>query len=281
MFRRSSRVRPIRGGGVDAALALALRDPAGNALSGSRLRELRATGSAGAEFSAIGDELTPSGVLWHGVNISPIGASEEALAEFGRHLAQRPRRSSSIVGPSHEVRPLWAAMDGAWEAAVREYRWSQPLLLADEELPDLGDVGLRPARPGEEPMVFPAAVAMFREEVGIDPVRGDGGRAYSSRVADLVRSGRSYIVVERGQVLFKADVGAVFGSVAQVHGVWVRPAYRGRGLARAAMAQLVEQVRRDHAPKVSLYVNDFNEPARRAYAAAGFQRIGELATILF
>ena len=43
----------------------------------------------------------------------------------------------------------------------------------------------------------------------------------------------------------------------------------------------IEQVRRDHAGRVSLYVNDFNEPARRAYAAAGFRQAGELTTLLF
>jgi predicted GNAT family acetyltransferase len=47
------------------------------------------------------------------------------------------------------------------------------------------------------------------------------------------------------------------------------------------MAELVALVRRDHAPQVSLYVNDFNEPARRAYAASGFRQVGELTTILF
>jgi predicted GNAT family acetyltransferase len=47
------------------------------------------------------------------------------------------------------------------------------------------------------------------------------------------------------------------------------------------MIELVERVRRDHCPQVSLYVNDFNEPARRAYAASGFRQVGELTTILF
>ena len=82
-------------------------------------------------------------------------------------------------------------------------------------------------------------------------------------------------------VLFKADVGAVFGPVAQIHGVWVRPDRRGRGLGRTAMAELVQLARRDHAPQVSLYVNHFNEPARRAYAASGFRQVGELSTLLF
>lgn len=129
--------------------------------------------------------------------------------------------------------------------------------------------------------MFPAAVAMFREEVGIDPLLGDGGRSYRTRIDDLIHLGRTYVIIEDGEVLFKADVGALFGPVAQIHGVWVRPDQRGRGVGRAAMADLVRQVRRDHAPQVTLYVNDFNEPARRAYAAAGFHQIGELTTILF
>src|SRR5690606_4475838 len=134
---------------------------------------------------------------------------------------------------------------------------------------------------GEEALVLPAAVAMFREEVGVDPLAGDGGRSYRARVAELIRRRRTYIVLEDGQVLFKADVGALFGTVAQIHGVWVHPEARGRGLGRAGMAALVARVRRDHAPQVSLYVNDFNTPARRAYAASGFHQVGELSTILF
>ena len=35
------------------------------------------------------------------------------------------------------------------------------------------------------------------------------------------------------------------------------------------MADLVRHVRADHAPTVSLYVNDFNAPAPRAYEAVG------------
>ncbi|QCR54523.1 GNAT family N-acetyltransferase [Brachybacterium sp. SGAir0954] len=281
MFRRGGRVRPLRGAAVDPALSLALEEPVLNTLGGARLAELARAGSTAAEFSVLGEDDAPEGLLWHGVNLSPLGAGTEALEEFGRHLAGRSRRSSSVVGPRQAVEAMWAPMAPTWAGQVREYRWSQPLLVADETPAALADVGLRRARPGEESAVFPAAVAMFREEVGADPTRGDGGRSYGNRVTELIRAGRTYVVMHDGLVLFKADVGAIFGPVAQVHGVWVRPGHRSRGLGRAAMAQLVSQVRADLAPQVSLYVNDFNEPARRAYAAAGFHEAGELSTILF
>ncbi len=283
MFRRGGRVRALRPGTLDVALDHARRDPLTNALAGARLHEAARSAAVLQEFSLAGDETRPDGLLWHGVNVSPLSATGLALGEFGRHLAARSRRASSVVGDRAAVETLWQSLSPTWGDDVREYRWSQPLLVADDlaDLPELPPVPLRPAVPGEEALVVPAAVAMFREEVGIDPLQGDGGRAYRSRVEELIRHRRTYVVIEDGQVRFKADVGALFGPVAQVHGVWVRPDQRGRGLGRAAMAQLARQVQHDHAPQVSLYVNDFNEPARRAYAAAGFRQVGELTTILF
>ncbi|MGO1894655.1 MAG: GNAT family N-acetyltransferase [Brachybacterium sp.] len=283
MFRRGGRVRAVRPGGLDAALALALSDPITNALAGARLRESARSAALSQEFSFAGEELQPEGLLWHGVNLSPMSATERALDDFGRRMAGRGRRASSVVGDRAAVQQLWEHLAATWGMDVREYRWSQPLLLADApSASPRGDaVGLRPAVPGEEDAVFPAAVAMFREEMGVDPLLGDGGRSYRRRIAELIRDRRTYVLIEDGEVLFKADVGALFGPVAQIHGVWVRPDQRGRGLGRAGMTELVRQVCRDHAPQVTLYVNDFNEPARRAYAASGFRQVGELTTILF
>lgn len=283
MFRRGGRVRALRSGGFDAALALALSEPQVNALGGARLRDSARSVALSQEFVTVGEEQRPEGLLWNGVNVAPMSATAPALEDFGRYLASRPRRASSLVGDRQAIESIWEQLDPSWSREVREYRWSQPLLLAEggEAPPGTSSVALRPAAPGEEDLIFPAAVAMFREEVGVDPLQGDGGRSYRARIGELIRHGRTYVVIEDGAVLFKADVGALFGPVAQIHGVWVRPDRRGRGLGRSAMTALVHQVRRDHAPQVSLYVNDFNEPARRAYAASGFRQVGELTTILF
>src|SRR5690625_5520895 len=95
-----------------------------------------------------------------------------------------------------------------WGAEVRECRWSQPLLLADGAGTALPPAGLRAARPGEEDAVFPAAVAMFREEVGVDPLAAVAGRSYRRRATELIRAGRTYIVTRERRVVFKAGVGA-------------------------------------------------------------------------
>ncbi|UEJ83720.1 GNAT family N-acetyltransferase [Brachybacterium halotolerans subsp. kimchii] len=282
MFSRGPRLRALRPTGVQGAIDHVLTDPLVNALPGARLVDIRHSLSVGQEFSVAGEERRTDGLLWHGVNVSPVSASPRAIGLFAEHLAARPRRCSSIVGERSAVTSLWAQLAPVWGRQIREQRWSQPLLEATAEPSrPLPPSGLRRAVRGEEEIVFPAAVSMFREEVGTDPLAHDGGRGYRSRVRDLITLGRTYVVVRDGRVLFKADVGAVLGPVAQIHGVWVDPERRGEGIGRAAMHDLVGLVARDHAPRVSLYVNDFNEPARRAYAAAGFTQRGELTTILF
>ena len=55
---------------------------------------------------------------------------------------------------------------------------------------------------------------------------------------------------------------------------------RGAGRSVGLMAAVCEQVARDHAPLVTLYVNEYNHPARALYARLGFRLVGPYATIL-
>ena len=102
-----------------------------------------------------------------------------------------------------------------------------------------------------------------------------------ARLEQLIRSGRAFARIEGGQVIFKAEIGAVTPQVCQVQGVWVRPKSRGQGLAAPGMAAVVVEAARSIAPLVSLYVNDFNAPARAAYRRVGFTETGRLMSVLF
>jgi uncharacterized protein len=149
---------------------------------------------------------------------------------------------------------------------------AEPVIAADSLV--------RAVRPDELDVLYPAAVAMFTEEVGVSPVQGDPN-AYRSRVRELIASGRAYARIEGGRVVFKAELGAVSDLACQVQGVWVNPAERGRGLSAAGIASVVRLARQDFAPIVCLYVNDFNVAARRAYTRVGFTEVGAFSSILF
>jgi predicted GNAT family acetyltransferase len=47
------------------------------------------------------------------------------------------------------------------------------------------------------------------------------------------------------------------------------------------MAAVVDLVRREIAPAVSLYVNNWNTPARRAYERVGFRETARFSTVMF
>jgi uncharacterized protein len=246
--------------------------------------------AAGTAASALGAPLWGFGagrsleaVCLAGANLIPFavaGAERAAVAAFAERARRAGRRCSTIVGPAAAVEPLWELLEPSWGPA-RDHRPRQPLLAMEGPPSVAPEPRVRPVRPSELEILLPAAVAMFTEEVGVSPLRVDGGAGYRARVSDLVRAGQSLAWIERGEVLFKAEIGAVSRAVCQIQGVWVAPAHRGRGIGTAGTAAVVEYARTAIAPVVSLYVNDFNAAARASYARVGFTEVGRFASVLF
>ena len=219
-------------------------------------------------------------LCYSGANLVPVAATSAAVAAFAERARLQGRRCSSIVGSAEAVQELWGLLAPYW-GRPREIRAVQPVMAISTEPRVPPDPLVRLVRPDEIDTLLPASVAMFTEEVGVSPVGPDGGAAYRARVAELIRAGRSYARIENGQVIFKAEIGAVTPQVCQVQGVWVRPQSRGQGLAAPGMAAVVVEAARSIAPVVSLYVNDYNHPARAAYLRAGFAETGRFMSVLF
>jgi uncharacterized protein len=220
-------------------------------------------------------------LCFSGANLVPINASGDAVRAFAERARKQGRRCSSIVGTREAALDLWGQLAPHWDRP-REVRPHQPVMVITESSPAVApDFRVRPVHPAQLDVLLPACVAMFTEEVGVSPVLADGGRMYRARVSELINAGRAFAWIEGGRVIFKAEIGAVTRSTCQVQGVWVDPAYRGRRIAEAGMAAVVEYALRDFAPVVSLYVNDFNAPARAAYHRVGFREVSEFASVLF
>ena len=278
---RTAAARVLDGRDLDEVLELLDRDPVADVFVASRVEAAGVAESRlGAQLWGFGERGRLEAVCYSGANLVPVQAGPDAVRAFADRARRQGRRCSSIVGAADCVLPLWRLLEPLWGRA-REVRACQPLLALAGPPAVAPDPEVRRVRPDELEVLLPACVAMFTEEIGMSPNVGDGGALYRARVAELIAQGRAFARIEDGRVLFKAEVGAATSRVCQVQGVWVHPSLRGRGLSAAGTAAVVELARRDIAPVVSLYVNDYNGPARRTYARVGFDEVGTFTSVLF
>jgi len=252
-------------------------DPVGSCMVAARVAD------HGLDPNSIGGELwtlrgPQESLCFAGANLIPLRGGPSDLNAFADEAMSGTRRCSSLVGRADLVLPMWERLESAWGPA-RDVRDDQPLMaLGSHPKCDI-DLEVRQVRPDELDAYLVAAVDMFIGEVGVDPRLGDGGRGYRRRVASLITAGRAWARFERGQVVFKAEVGSQSPGVGQIQGVWVHPEWRGLGLGTAGTAT-VAAVIVGTGRVASLYVNNFNTMARAAYARVGFAEVGTFATVL-
>lgn len=283
-LRGRTRVEVLEDEARPALAALLGADPIVNAVVSARVHAagtLRARSLGGCVLGAREGGLL-RGACYHGGNLIPIGGEPAAWEALAAAVGQRPRICTSLVGQADAVTAMWQVLSHRWGPA-RAIRHRQPLLVLDR--PDVpgaaaGDPGVRQARPADRDRYLAAAAAMFAEELGVSPNVSPGPVAFGARVDELIRTGHAFAAFDfRGQVIFKADLGAITADTCQVQGVWVRPDLRGRGIATAALATVLRHAL-TLAPTVSLYVNEFNTAARRVYAKLGMHEHAVLSTVL-
>ena len=278
---RSASLRLLTDHDRDEVLALCDREPITNVFVSARIRSTSLDPSRlGGQLWGYSEGGQLTAVCYSGANLVPVGAGPDAIGAFASRAKLQGRRCSSIVGPADGVGQLWSVLAPSW-GRPRDVRPVQPVMAISGGSPIEPDPLVRRVRPHELDVVLPSCTAMFTEEVGVSPTAADGGAAYRARMADLIGAGRSFARIEPdGHVTFKAEIGAVTPHACQVQGVWVPPEDRGRGHAVRGMAAVV-QAALELAPVVTLYVNDYNIPARAAYLHAGFTQVGTFMSVLF
>ncbi len=183
-----------------------------------------------------------------------------------------------MVGPREAVLALHSCQSGRRQP--REIRDPQPVMVVDRErLRILPPAPLRRAASNDVDVLAVAAAMMHREEMRNDSAP-PGATAWRARMNQLVDRGWSWAWIERGQVVFKAELSAWTPDVVQVQGVFTHPSRRGGGVATSGMTALCSSLL-ETVPLVTLYVNGYNEPALRVYRRVGFEQLGTFATVMY
>jgi predicted GNAT family acetyltransferase len=108
---------------------------------------------------------------------------------------------------------------------------------------------------------------------------GLGERVRAGVEASLGR-GSAWVLERDGELLAHTGFNAQLPDAVQIGGVWTPHPLRGRGYARCAVASHLLAARETGATLALLFTTEANLPARRAYAALGFEASGSYRLLL-
>ncbi len=224
-------------------------------------------------FVGVGERDGTLEALCHvGANVVPAGSGCE---RFGDRVGRSGARM--IIGEETAVGELWSRVRPRLPEP-RDDRPGQPVYSIDES-PEPGNTGLRAARLDDLELLVPACAAAHAEEIGIDPLARDP-QGFRWRTRAQIEEGRSWVWLEDGVILFKAEASAWTPAAVQLQQVWVDPAVRNRGNAQRGMRDLCRLLLAE-VPSVCLFVRPENAPALRVYEAVGMRRVLTYRSLIF
>lgn len=206
-----------------------------------------------------------------GVNAVPSG---EECGAFARDVVRASPRM--LIGEANAVSELWAEARSRLPKP-REDRPGQPVYVI-EHPPAPGESGLRPASIDDLEVLVPACAAAHEQEIGVDPLRRDA-EGFRWRTRSQIEEGRSWLWVEDGAILFKAEASAWTPSAVQLQQVWVDPVVRRAGFASRGLRDLC-RILLGRVPAVCLFVRAENAPAIRLYETIGMRHVLDYRSVL-
>lgn len=211
----------------------------------------------------------PIGVLYIGASGSVVAAGDPAAAPALAGTAER-YDWRVLLG---DAEPCQALLDASSRGFFRRRHSAreQRFMGATAPVGPPATEGLRRADPRELERLTDFACLLHVEDRMGPTISRAGRAAVRARMHDSISAGATWVVERDGQAVAKIDVPLYSERRgAQLAGVYVDDAWRGRGLATASVAALVAWLLERGLPCVTLHVRADNTPAMRAYARAGF-----------
>jgi len=222
-------------------------------------------------FSGVEEDGSLVALCHTGANVVPSGRGCGAFAELTARAGAR-----MLIGEQEAVSDLWEAARHRLPAP-REDRPGQPVY-AISAAPEPGESGLRPAQLSDLDLLLPACARAHEVELGIDPLARDAN-GFRWRTRTQIETGRSWLWVEEGVILFKAEASAWTPEAVQLQQVWTDPAARRLGNGSRGLRDLIRLLLAQ-VPRVCLFVRADNKAAIRLYDTVGMQHVLDYRSVL-
>jgi predicted GNAT family acetyltransferase len=195
--------------------------------------------------------------------------SDRALAALAQVARECPS-THMIMGEKERVADFWSHYS---EAGRRQRLACREWLFELTRPVDARDavVDLRRAQLSELELVMPIQAQLAFVESGVNPMEVDP-HGFRERCLRRIEQGRTWVVVENGELIFKADVISKTAEVNYLEGVWLHEDRRHKNLGTRFMSGLIRRLLKD-TKSICLLVNETNESAQGFYRTCGFHFI--------
>jgi len=207
-------------------------------------------------------------------NTHMIMGEKERVADFWSHYSEAGRRQRLACREwLFELSWPVEALEVAEEIEQVRKRGLPPLVQSKQQrgqapLPDLFYSELRPATVAELELVMPVQAELAYAESGVNPLEVDP-KGFRERCLRRIEQGRTWVVVENGLLVFKADVISKTPEVNYLEGIWLREDRRNKNLGTRFMSELMRRLL-ENTKSICLLVNESNEWAQGFYRKCGF-----------
>lgn len=173
------------------------------------------------------------------VTLPSISIQARFIEAFAR-LAQDCRTAHMLLGEQDKVETFW---DYYAERGQAPRLCSRELLLEQSWPIEVRQAvpSLRLANLDDLDLVVPAHAQSAFDESGIDPLAADP-EGFRQRCARRIEQGQTWVWVEEGRLMFKAEVITDTPEIIYLEGVWVNPAERGKGHGLRCMSELSREL---------------------------------------
>lgn len=192
--------------------------------------------------------------------------SDRALAALARVARECPN-THLIMGEKERVTDFWSYYK---EAGLRKRMACRELLFelswpleARESVTEL-----RLAKVEEIELVLPVQGALAFAESGVNPLAVDP-EGFRARCLRRIEQRRTWVVVENGSLIFKADVISQTSRVNYLEGIWLREDHRSKNAGTRIMSDLMRRLLAE-TNSICLLVNETNQWAQGFYKKCGF-----------
>lgn len=231
----------------------------------------------GKFYTCRDEENRVEGIALIGHTILFEAFSDRAIQTFAT-LARRESASHLLMGEHNAVERFW----GYYSSNYQSPRLVCPILFLERREPFAKQVevsGLRVATCGDLEHVVQAQAAMVLETSGVDPLKKDPA-GFRQRYLQRIEKNRVWVLMDNGQLVFKADIIADTQEASYIEGIYVRPEDRGKGLGGRCVTGL-GHILLKRTKALYLFVENQSTRTKSFYLNLGFKVAGHYDLLYF